>query len=147
MSFFGKLFGGSDETVTLNPQESFVAIMLSVIAADGVITDEEASDFYSIINKAKLMQSVDERKYKELINKLLRILKKDGPEKLIELGLPNLPIEVHQGTFAYACDLVFADGSAAKEEQDILDKIKTGLNIDDALAYKVAEVVMIKNRI
>ena len=147
MSFFGNLFGGESGPVTLNKQEAFTGILLSIIAADGQITQEEGQDFIATLQRSKVMARISNPQFRDLMNKLQKYLRKNGPEKLVELCAEHLPPELAQGTFAYACDLVFSDGVADESEQKLLDQIKAKLNIDDSLAYKVAEVLIIKNKV
>lgn len=147
MSFFGNLFGGASGPITLDKYEAFLGILLSTMAADGHISAEEVDDFYSTLRRVKLFNDVTQGQFRDKTNKVLKILRTEGPEKLVELSAATLPEEYRQGTFAYACDMVFADGSADKAEQELLDKIKLALSIDDALAFKVAEVLIIKNRL
>lgn len=148
MGFFSNLMGGSDAaTLSLNTQEAFMGVLLAVIAADGYFSDEEVDDFWKTLGRAKLMESYTDRQYKDSTAKLMKVIKGPGYETLLQKSIEVLPAQYHQGAFVYACDLVFSDGSAAPEEQAVLDKIKTGFNIEDALAYKAAEVVMIKNKI
>ena len=147
MSFFGKLFGEEDAITALNQRESFVGILYATIAADGQITSEEGKDFMTMISRAKIMSSVTGNEWRDIITKLGKVLKKSGPEELVKLAAQNIPEEIKAGVFAYACELVFADGFADVQEQKLLDIIKEELAIEDDLAYKVAEVVTIKNKL
>ena len=147
MSFFGKLFGEGDQITSLNQQESFVGILYAIIAADGNITQEEAQDFMKMVSRAKIMASITGNQWRDMMTKLNKLLKKGGPEAVVNLATQNIPEEMRAGVFAYACDLVFADGYADESEQKLLDIIKRDLEIEDELAYKVAEVVMIKNKL
>jgi len=148
MGFFSNLLGGNDSaTLTLNTQEAFMGVLLSVIAADGYFSDDEVDDFWKTLGRSKIMNSYTDRQYKESTDKLMKVIKGPGYETLLQKSIETLPKELHQGAFVYACDLVFSDGSAAPEEQAVLDKIKTGFEIEDALAYKAAEVIMIKNKV
>jgi uncharacterized tellurite resistance protein B-like protein len=147
MSFFSSIFGSTAEAVQLNREEAFVGILFAVIAADGIIADEEVEDFFSVLKKAKVMQNVNNNKFRLLINKLQKINRTSGPEELVNLAADTLPAELRNGVFCIACDLVFSDGTASKEEQQILELIKNKLQIDDSLALKAAEIVIIKNRV
>jgi uncharacterized tellurite resistance protein B-like protein len=147
MSFFGKLFGDGEQITSLSSEESFVGILYAIIAADGQITNEEGEDFMKMVSRAKIMRKVNNNQWRDMINKLHKVLKKSGAEGLVNLAVQNIPEDIKAGVFAYACDLVFSDGHADEEEQKLLDIIKKELSIDDDLAYKVAEVVMIKNKL
>lgn len=147
MSFFGKLFGGDNEVNSLNQQESFVGILYAVIAADGTITQEEGEDFMTMVTRAKIMSTVTSQQWRNIMTKMSKLMKKGGAEAVVNLAVQNIPENMRAGVFCYACELVFADGFADEDEQKILDIIKRELNIEDDLAYKVAEVVTIKNKL
>ncbi len=147
MSFFGKLFGEGDQITSLNSQESFVGVLYAVIAADGQITNEEAQDFMTMCSRARIMSSITGNQWRDIINKVSKVIKRDSAEALVRLASQNIPMDMRSGVFAYACELVFSDGTADPEEQKLLDIIKTDLEISDDLAYKVAEVITIKNKI
>ncbi len=147
MSFFGKLFGDGGEVKSLNQQESFVGVLYAIIAADGTITQEEGQDFMSMVSRARIMSSITNNQWRDIINKISKLMKKGGAEGLVNLAVQNIPADMRAGVFCYACELVFSDGYADEEEQKILDIIKRELDIEDDLAYKVAEVVTIKNKL
>ncbi len=147
MSFFGKLFGDGGEITSLNQQESFVGVLYAIIAADGTITQEEGQDFMTMVTRAKIMSSITNNQWRDIINKMSKLMKKGGAEAIVNLAVKNIPEDLKAGVFCYACELVFADGYADPDEQKILDIVKRELSIDDDLAYKVAEVVMIKNKL
>lgn len=147
MSFFGKLFGSGEEITSLNQQESFVGVLYSIIAADGTITQEEGQDFITMVSRAKIMSSITNNQWRDIMNKMSKLMKKGGAEAVVNVSVQNIPEEMRAGVFCYACELVFADGYADPDEQKILDIIKRDLQISDELAYKVAEVVTVKNRL
>ena len=147
MSFFGKLFGEGNEVTSLSQQESFVGVLYAIIAADGTITQEEGQDFMTMVTRAKIMSSVTSQQWRTIMTKMSKLMKKGGAEAVVNLAVQNIPDDLRSGVFCYACELVFADGFADADEQKILDIIKRELNIGDDLAYKVAEVVTIKNKL
>ena len=147
MSFFGEIFGEELEQESLSKEQAFAGILFSIISVDGQVTAEETADFNSTLQRAKLMRKVTNNEFNDMMRVLQRALRKSGPEVLVTTCAEFLPSELANGTFAHACDLVFSDGDAAVEEQKLLDHIKQELKIEDGLAFKVGEVLMIKNRI
>jgi hypothetical protein len=49
-------------------------------------------------------------------------------------------------TFALATDLALADGRIGDKEKAFIDELQTVLQIDEATAVKIVEVLLIKNR-
>ena len=147
MSFFEKVFGEDSNIIALDQKESFAGVLYAIIAADGTITEEEDEDFMTVVMRAKIMEDVTTQHWRNIMSKMNKLIKKGGAEALVNLAVQNIPSHLRAGVFCYACELVFADGHADQKEQKVLDIVKRELNIEDELAYKVAEVVMIKNKL
>lgn len=146
MGLLGKLFGGGDagKPVSFNRQEAFCGFLLAVIAADGVITDEEIMDFYAAVNRAQVMASVDQRQFKKSMDKLTKVMKKDGLNQLLELSALGITPDMHKGTFVYAVDMVYSDSNVDPDEIRVMDRIKDLLRIEDDFANKAARVAKAK---
>jgi uncharacterized tellurite resistance protein B-like protein len=145
MGLFSNMFGGGQsKPVSLNRQEAFTGCLLAVIAADGVITNEEMLDFYAATNKAQLMESVSQDQFRKIVQKLVDILKKKGFEELLQLSALGTTPDMAKGIFAYTCDLVFSDSNVDPAEARIMDRIKQLLNVDDDFAAKAGRVAKAK---
>lgn len=148
MGLFSNLFGsGPSKPVSFNRQEAFTGFLLAVIAADGVITNEEILDFYSATNKAQVMQGVDQAAFKRIIDKLMGVLKKQGLGELLNLSALGTTPDMKDGIFAYCCDLVFSDSNVDPSEAKVMDRIKQLLNIDDAFAEKAGRIARAKSSV
>ena len=147
MGLLSNILGTETSPAKLNQQESFLGILLSAVAADGHISDEETADFISIANKAKVVQDMSGQQFNSTIDKLFKILRRDGVDQLVELSVKGLPPDLRLGTFTIACDLLFSDGSVEKEEEQVLEKLIAKLEINEANAMKVVEVISIKNKV
>lgn len=147
MGLFDSLFSGSSSVENLTKEEAFCAVLLSIIAADGDISDEEVDDFHAIVNRVRLLKSVSSQAFKQIVAKLFRIMKKDGVSHLAILGCKSLPAEYHKGTLVMACDLVFSDGEVDTDEVKILELIKSNMTVDDLFAQKTIEVMKEKGSV
>lgn len=148
MGLFSNMFGGGQsKPVSLNRQEAFTGFLLAVIAADGVITNEEMLDFYAATNKAQLMESVSQDQFRKIVQKLVDILKKKGFEELLQLSALGTTPDMSKGIFAYTCDLIFSDSNVDPAEAKIMDRIKQLLNIDDDFAAKAGRVAKAKSTV
>jgi hypothetical protein len=58
----------------------------------------------------------------------------------------TLPPDLRESAFAIATDLVFADGHVEEREKEYIDRLQGVFGIDDAMALKIVEVIVIKNR-
>lgn len=144
MSLFDKL--GITDKEKLNKEESFAGIILSAIAADGRISEEECRGIITSILRMKQFQNYNQRQMQKIFDKLVNIIRDQGVEKLILLTKDNLSPDLRETAFAVAVDLALADGYLNKEEKDILTKIQQNLDIPEDTALKIIDVMLIKNK-
>jgi uncharacterized tellurite resistance protein B-like protein len=147
MGLFSNILGGSSTPTNLDKQESFLGLIMSVVAADGHISEEEINDFNSFANKSNILRGMSGNQFNSTIDKLFKILKRDGLDTLVDLCVAGLPSEYREGVFAVCCDLLFSDGSVEREEEELLENLKVKLSINDALAMKIVEVISLKNKV
>ncbi len=145
MGLFDKVFGGS-QPAKLSAQESFIGVALTAVAADGVITQEEAQGIFTALYRMKMFKGTNDSQMKTMFDRVLNVLKKQGPAALIESAKETLTPELKETAFAVAADLVLADGVVEDTEKKFLDDLQKALEIKDDLALKIAEVLVIKNR-
>lgn len=145
MGLFDKILGGGSNAPFSKP-EAFAAIMLAVIAADGDISDEEKDDFLARVNRMKLFRDIARGEFSDIIDKLFKILRKDGPAALATRGAAALPADLKPTVFAVATDMIFADGNVEESESALVEKLQTDLGIADDLAGRIVEVISLKNR-
>ena len=143
MGIFDKILGTKDvEKSRLNKEESFAAIILSAVAADGKISDEEAMSIAAM----RFFNNFTRDQSMSMFKKLINILRNQGIENLILASKDALSLESRQTAFAMAVDLTLADGVINQEEKNILDKIQKTLEIPEDIAIKIIDVILIKNK-
>ena len=130
----------------LNKAEAFAGIMLSAVACDGHISDEEAHSLGTVANRMKLFADINGQKWNRMIDKLMGVLKRDGVEMLLDKSAASLPQDLHDTAFAVACNLVLADQGIEDEEKQYLSALQKKLGLDRELALKIFKVMVIKNR-
>lgn len=147
MGLFDNLFGGSGPShKDLTKQEAFAGILLAAAAADGHIAQEEAQGLWTTLERMKLYQNYTPEKFNNLMNTLLKILKRDGVDKLCDRCIPSLPDALRETAFANVCDLVLADGVVEDEEKELVEKLQHKLDIPGDRALDIVQVMVIKNR-
>lgn len=145
MGLFDSLFGGDGGDKSITKQEAFTGILLAAAAADGHISEEEAQGLWTAIERMKLFANFTPDKFKKMMDNLLKILKKGGPDLLVDKCVPALPNELRGTAFANACDIVLADGIVEGEEKALLEKLQTKLGISGDDAMDIVKVMIIKN--
>ncbi|KAF5051082.1 hypothetical protein DSECCO2_422800 [anaerobic digester metagenome] len=145
MGLFDK-FSSKDENVKLSKEEAFSAVSLVSVAADGVITEEEARGLFVQLYRMKMFSGYNDNQMSSMFNKLINIIKKKGMDALVVMAKESLPEDMKATAFAVATDLALADGEIAEEEKKLLTKIQQSLGIPEGEAVKIIEVMLIKNR-
>ena len=146
MGLFDNIFGGSTAAKTIGKAEAFAGILLGASACDGHISDEETGSLLTTVGRMKLYEGITENKWRSIVDQLFKILKKDGPEGLLNRCAKALPDELRDTAFANACDIILADGVVEDEEREYLDKVQKALEIDGDTALTIVEVMIIKNK-
>ncbi len=146
MGLFDSLFGGMESSKKLSPQEAFAGVLLAASACDGHISDEEASNLTTAVGRMRLFQKVNEKQFAQVMDKLLGILKKKGPDVLLEGCCESLPKELSNAAFANAVNIVLADGVVDQDEREFIDKLRNGLDVESNTAKMIAQVMVIKNK-
>lgn len=145
MGLFDKVLGGSSND-KFTEAEGMAGIALAAIASDGQITEEEAAGLGTSLSRMKLYQGMSNRDVNKVFEKLIRLARSDGVDKLLENSSSVIRPELKQTAFALAADLLMADGHVAPEEKKFLEKIQKTLMVNDGDAVKIVEVIAIKNR-
>ena len=143
MGLFDKVLGGSNDK--LNEAEGMAGIALCAIAADGMVTEEEAAGLGTTLSRMKLYQGMSSRDINKMFEKVLKIARSQGVDVLMNQSAEAIKPNLHPTAFAIATDLMFADGDVAPEERRYLEKIQKNLGVNDDLALKIVEVMQVKN--
>ena len=145
MGLFDKVFN-KGTTENLTGPEAFAGIALCAVAADGVITEEEAISLSVNLMNRKLYHGYTDREMRTIFNKLVTIINHEGVNTLMEKSAQALPEDLRQTAFAVTTDLLLADGIMADSEKKFLERLQKSLQLTDETALKIAEVISIKNK-
>lgn len=145
MGLFDNLFGGKQEK-ELTKAESFAGVLLSAVASDGHISDEEVRGLCTILGRMRMYDNWTSDKFNAMINRLLGMLKREGPENVLGRCAQYLPENLKPTAFANACDLLLADGGIEEAEKVFLDSLQRKLDISGDQAITIVEVMILKNK-
>ena len=134
----------ADKQIELKPEEAFAAVALVAIAADGYLSDQEGRDMTNMLSRMHIFQSYSHDVMHRMFDKLLSMLKLQGPSTLIDLAKAQLPQDLRET--AVATDLVLSDGTVTSQEQAFLDDLYRILEIPGDTALQIVKVMTIKNR-
>ncbi len=147
MSLFDDVLGDSQfAPENFGPHEGFAGTLLAASACDGHIADEELQGLFTILGRMKMFQHTAPQKFNSMFDRLLGVLKRGGPEKLVQLSVPAVPPELRETVFANACDIVLADGIVEPDEKEFIDTLMVKLEMDRSRAADIVKVMVFKNQ-
>lgn len=144
MSLIEKLKEGSLPEMT--EAEAAFCIFLSIIYADGKMTDEEINEFSFYFGKIKLFKKMTITDLFPGFQKLFKYCEYN-PEKVIELACPFITVDNRLPVYIYCCDFVYSDLVLKPNEERILQKIEYGLTLDEKITASVVQIMKRKSQL
>ncbi len=144
MGLFDKIFKAVPEEDKLSKQESFAGIALAMAGADGSIAQSEWDGICAYLRRLRLYDNFSGPAFDKMFDKLFRILKNQGASALVACSVEGLPEDMKLTAFACAVDIALADGVV--EEKEIINQLAESLQIPEATAVSIIEVLIIKNK-
>jgi tellurite resistance protein len=115
----------------LSPQDSLVAVMIAVSAADMEIKTAELVAIQSLVNHLPIFAEYDSDRIKTIAQTVFDLLEEeDGLDALFGLIRDSLPERLNETAYALACDVAAADGKLVQTELRLLEEIRHELGVD-----------------
>ena len=146
MGMFDDLLGNFGTPQAFGPQEGFAGVLLATAAHDGHMADEEMSSMFNTLTRMKLYQHMPEQRFNNMINRLVGVLKRNGPEELMRQSVGVVPSELRETVFASATDMILSDGVVEQSERELMQELMINLQIDSNRAKTIVQVMVIKNK-
>jgi uncharacterized tellurite resistance protein B-like protein len=134
-------------TTDLSTQEALIGLIISVMASDGSIAEEEIHEFNLIAERSSTLHGMSAADLTDAVDRMYKNLEEGGFEPMINACVKALPETMYTGVFALACELVCADGLYKAEEMELLRILQDKLNITSEQAEVITEVIATKSRI
>lgn len=144
MGLFDGVFGSSQQH--FGPQEGFAGVLLAASACDGHIADDEVSSLITTLVRMKMYQNLTGQKFNSMMDRMVGMIKRKGPEHLLEQCVPVVPPELHETVFACAVDIVLSDGIVEDDEREFMNNLMIKLGVDAKRAKLIVDVMVIKNK-
>ncbi|HKO82270.1 MAG TPA: tellurite resistance TerB family protein [Chitinophagaceae bacterium] len=149
MGLFDKIFSSNSATqqkagyTPLSDYEAWVAILYTCISVDGDVSDVEIDVMMRLlIYKNKFADIEIIPFYKNA----MYAKNEFGAQHIIDQSAPLIKEEDRPTVLALVTELVLSDGILTEKEKELIEYVTLKLNIDEALASKIIEVTLIKNR-
>ena len=119
------------DTPSMTAQDSLVAIMIAVSAADENIRTAELVQISNIVNNLPVFATYDPDMLPIISRTVFDLLEQeDGLDALFGLIRDALPEGLYETAYAMACDVAAADGKISAQEGRMLEEIREELDID-----------------
>lgn len=142
MSLFKNVFGSSN--FPNNEPEAILGILMSVIAADGDISETEAESFMYLANRTRTLGPMPQQPFWEHVETCKSILRRDGPQVLMRKCAPLVTESRRLPLFINTCDLIMRDGRVEPEEEQLIEALQGQLAVDDASAQNIVSFILLK---
>lgn len=115
----------------MSPQDSLVAVMIAVSAADQSIDTAELVAIQTLVNHLPIFGDYDADRIPTIAQTVFDLFEEhEGLDALFGLIRDSLPETLFETAYALACDVAAADGSLAQTELRLLEEIRYELRID-----------------
>ena len=119
------------DTPSMTAQDSLVALMIAVSAADENIRTAELVQISNIVNNLPIFATYDPDMLPIISRTVFDLLEQeDGLDALFGLIRDALPEVLFETAYAMACDVAAADGMISAQEGRMLEEIREELDID-----------------
>lgn len=143
MGLFSNVLGGS-KSYPSNEREAVLGVLMSVIAADGNISDDEKDSFMYLANKTKSLGPMPAQAFWAHVETCQTILRREGGQALMEKCAPLVTADKRKPLFINSCDLIMRDGRVEPEEEKLVEALQRKLGLDDAFAQGAVSVILCK---
>lgn len=128
-----------------DPQRAVMTIVISALAADGEVDDEEVARMRSMCARSPLFARNSNQEDDRVIDFALGCIRQLGQGSLSQAAAALSPA-LRETAFAFAVEIVMADGQVGPQEESFIDELSRTLAIDDGLARAVIAVTAIRAR-
>ena len=143
MSLFENIDNSNLKKIETTEYEAWIGILYACMSSDGEISESEINYLINSINsKEKFLGIEISPFYEKAIVKKSEI----GQLKLLDYYCQFIAEEDKPTVFCLAVDIVLSDGELHGEEKNVIEIISKRFNLNQDLASRIIEVILIKNK-
>ncbi len=144
MGLFDMFKGDSGQEMT--PHLAFAISLIYMMAADGVIQNEEVGHLLSVLGGDDQGGSIGVgSQNKQLLDNALKYVQKNAPATFFEEATPILSDGQKMCILVNLTDSLLADGVADPQEQALFSQFLQAFNVTEERFAPFLEVIMLKN--
>lgn len=130
---------------SFDPQKSVMTIVIASIMADGDASDEEIGRLRTMCARSPIYAKNTKEEDDAVIDFAINVIKQLGDDGIAKAGNALKP-ELKETAFAFATEIILADGIVGDDEEQFLTQLAKTLDLSDALARAIIEVTLIRGR-
>jgi tellurite resistance protein len=135
----------SDVTPTFGVQQAIMTIVIAAVMADGEIADEEVGRVRSMCALSPIFATNTQEQDMAVIRFAVNVvsqMKQQAITKAAEVLKP----ELRETAFAFACDMVLADGMVGQNEETFLTSLMNALGLSENAGRSLVWATIVRNR-
>ena len=125
--------------------EACAAVLMACLRANELDSDEDNAAFYSAIKSRNIFKGHDPA---ALVATVAGYFEQAGsPAALIDASMKAIREQTRLPLFYHCLDVIMSDGVVTPRENQVYQYLKGRFKVDDELAWKALEVMVMKNKL
>ncbi len=134
------------QTSTLNPHAALIYVMDVASAADASMSDRELHVIGDIVRTLPVFEGFQEEKIITVSRECAAILQeREGLDAILGLVKEALPKYLRETAYALALEIVLTEAPVYAEENRILQRLKTTLDVDRLTAAALEKAAVVRH--
>jgi hypothetical protein len=134
------------QTSTLNPHAALIYVMVVASAADASMSDRELHVIGDIVRTLPVFEGFQEEKIITVSRECAAILQeREGLDAILGLVKEALPKYLRETAYALALEIVLTEAPVYAEENRILQRLKTTLDVDRLTAAALEKAAVVRH--
>jgi len=131
---------------TLNPHAALIYVMVVASAADASMSDRELHVIGDIVRTLPVFEGFQEEKIITVSRECAAILQeREGLDAILGLVKEALPKYLRETAYALALEIVLTEAPVYAEENRILQRLKTTLDVDRLTAAALEKAAVVRH--
>lgn len=145
MKIFSSIRGLRGAEPVFNVQKAIMTIVIAAIKADGEVSAEEVGRLRSMCARSPIFASNTREEDDAVIGFADNAFSQLKGEAIGKAATALKP-ELRETAFAFACEMILADGIVGDGEEDFISKLASTLGISEEVGNTVVQATVIRMR-
>lgn len=135
----------SDVAPTFTVQQAIMTIIVAAVMADGDVAEDEVARLRSMCSLSPIFANNSSDQDTSVIRFAATVVSQMGEQAVVEAAKVLKP-ELRETAFAFACDMVMADGLVGQSEEKFLTTLMNTLGIPETSGRGLVWATIVRNR-